>query len=41
MLDAIEKMRKLLTSNKEADLTLDSLMDDIDFSMHFTREQFE
>ena len=31
MLDSIEKMRKLLTSNKEAELNCDSLLDDIDF----------
>jgi len=41
MLDAIEKMRKLLTSNKEADLIVESLIEDIDFNKHFTRDAFE
>jgi heat shock 70kDa protein 4 len=41
MLDAIEKMRKILTLNKEADLQIDSLLDEIDFHRHFTRDQFE
>ena len=41
MLDAIEKMRKILTLNKEADLQIDSLLEDIDFHRHFSREQFE
>jgi len=31
MLDAIEKMRKLLTANKETDITCESLMEDEDF----------
>jgi len=38
MLDAIERMRKLLTANKEADIDLDSLMDEKDFHIHFTRD---
>jgi len=41
MLDSIEKMRKLLTANKEADLNCDSLMEDNDFHKHFTREDLE
>lgn len=41
MLDGIEKMRKLLTSNKEADLNCDSLIEDIDFHRHFKREELE
>ena len=41
MLDAIEKMRKLLTANKETDINLDSLMEDEDFNKHFTREELE
>ena len=41
MLDSIEKMRKLLTSNKEADLNCESLMEDEDFNRHFTREELE
>lgn len=38
MMDAIEKMRKLLTSNKEADIDVDSLMEEIDFHKHVTRD---
>lgn len=41
MLDAIEKCRKLLTSNKEADINCDSLMEDIDFHRHLKREDLE
>lgn len=41
MLDAIEKMRKLLSSNKEADVNCDSLMEDEDFHKHFKRTDLE
>lgn len=41
LLDAIEKMRKLLTSNKEADVNCDSLMEDEDFHKHFKRTDLE
>lgn len=41
MLDSIEKMRKLLTSNKEADINCDSLMEDEDFHKHFKRTELE
>jgi len=41
MLDAIEKMRKLLSMNKEADLNIDSLMEDEDFHQHFKRSELE
>lgn len=41
MLDGIEKMRKLLTSNKEADLNCESLMEDEDFHRTFKREELE
>jgi len=41
MLDSIKKMRKLLTRNKDADLHCDSLLEDIDFHNHFTREDLE
>jgi len=41
MLDAIEKMRKLLSSNKEADINCDSLMEDEDFHKHFKRTDLE
>ena len=41
MLDAIEKLRKLLTGNKEADINVDSLMEDEDFHHHFKRSELE
>lgn len=41
MLDAIEKMRKLLSLNKEADLNIDALMEDEDFHQHFKRSDLE
>jgi len=41
LLDAIEKMRKLLTSNKEADVICEALMEDEDLKRHFTRDQLE
>ena len=41
LLDAIEKMRKLLTGNKEADINCESLLEDEDLKQHFTRDEFE
>lgn len=41
LLDSIEKMRKLLTLNKEAELNCDSLMEDIDYCKVFSREDLE
>ena len=41
MLDAIEKMRKLLTANKETDINCEALMEDEDFHKHFTRAELE
>lgn len=41
LLDAIEKMRKLLSGNKEADINCESLMEDEDLKQHFTRDEFE
>ena len=41
LLDSIEKMRKLLTGNKEADISCESLLEDEDLKEHFTREEFE
>ena len=41
MLDNIEKIRKLLTANKEADIIVEALMDDIDFRHNLTRVEFE
>lgn len=34
-------MRKLLTSNKEADIHCDSLLEDEDFHKHFKRDDLE
>ena len=34
-------MRKLLTSNKEADVNCEALMEDNDLRRHFTRDEFE
>ena len=41
LLDSIEKARKLLTSNKEADVICESLMEDEDLKRHFLREDLE
>lgn len=41
MLDAIEKVRKLLTSNKEADVHCEALMEDEDLKKHLTRDELE
>lgn len=41
LLDSIEKMRKLLTANKESDLHCEALLEDQDLHKPFTREQFE
>lgn len=41
MLDAIEKMRKLLTANKEAEINCESLMEDQDFRKMFKRADME
>ena len=41
MLDTIEKCRKLLTLNKEADVTCEALMEDEDFRKNFRREELE
>lgn len=41
LLDAIEKMRKLLTSNKEADVICEALMEDEDLKRKFTRDELE
>lgn len=41
LLDSIEKMRKLLTGNKEADINCEALLEDEDLKQHFTREEFE
>lgn len=41
MLDAIEKMRKLLTANKDAEINCESLMEDQDFRKMFKRSDLE
>ena len=41
LLDSIEKMRKLLTSNKEADIICEALMEDEDLKRHFSRDDLE
>lgn len=41
MLDAIEKLRKNLTANKEAEIMIECLMDDQDFRKTVTRDEFE
>lgn len=41
LLDAIEKMRKLLSSNKDADVNCEALMEDEDLRRHFTRDELE
>lgn len=41
LLDSIEKVRKLLTANKEADVHCEALMEDEDLHRHLTREGLE
>ena len=41
LLTPISKARKTLTVNKDAQISVDSLSDDIDFSLILTRENFE
>lgn len=41
MLDSIEKARKLLTGNKEADVVCEALMEDEDLKKHLLREDME
>ena len=41
LLKPIEKARKSLTVNKDAQISVDSLSDDIDFSLILTREEYE
>lgn len=41
LLDSIEKVRKLLTSNKEADVSCEALMEDEDLHRHLKREELE
>ena len=41
LLDAIEKVRKLLTANKEADVSCEALMEDEDLFRHIKRDELE
>jgi molecular chaperone DnaK (HSP70) len=41
MLDAIEKTRKLLTANKDAEVNCESLLEDNDFKKLFSRKELE
>ena len=41
LLTAIEKARKLLSSNREADISCDCLMEDEDFHKHIKRSDYE
>jgi len=41
MMEAIQKIRKILTVNKEATLSIESLMDDEDLLYLLTKEEFE
>ena len=41
LLDNIEKLRKLLTGNKEADINCEALMEDEDLHRHIKRDEFE
>lgn len=41
MLDAIEKMRKMLSANKEASIIIESLMEDEDLSYTLKRDELE
>jgi len=41
LLDSIEKVRKLLTSNKEAEVNCEALMEDEDLRRHMTRDELE
>lgn len=41
LLDSIEKVRKLLTSNTEADVICEALMEDEDLQRHLKREELE
>jgi len=40
MLEAIAKMRKVLSSNQEASISVESLLDDEDFSYTLKRDDF-
>ena len=41
MLDVIEKQRKILSSNKEATIHLESLLEDEDLHKNIQRAEFE
>jgi len=41
LFDAIEKQRKILSANQEANISVECLAEDLDFSTNVTREEFE
>jgi heat shock protein 4 len=41
MLDAIEKMRKVLSANSEASINIECLLEDEDMNYTLKREEFE
>lgn len=41
LMDALEKNRKILSSNTETQIDVDCLVDEVDFSHHLTRDNFE
>ena len=41
LLDSIEKVRKLLTSNKEAEVNCEALMEDEDLRRQITRDELQ
>jgi heat shock protein 4 len=41
ILDAIERMRKVLSANTEASINIECLLEDEDMSYTLTREEFE
>lgn len=41
LMDAVESLRKKLTSNSDADIFIDSIMNDEDLEKTFTRDEFE
>ena len=41
LMDSIEKLRKLLSQNKEAEVHIDSLLEDNDLRLFLTRDEFE
>ena len=40
MMESVESIRKKLTSNEDADIYIDALMNEEDLEIAYTREQF-